>query len=102
MKHVPADLFDVAGIGDPWSKKLANARRLLVTMWLLHPALNQPAADDVSSRARAVWDVDVGGLKREGRVTLVTVLCQLRDAGFVRSFDAVEGGFAVELVKEAA
>lgn len=102
MKHVPLDLFEAAGIGDPWPKKLASTRRMLVTMWLLHPALDVPAPSDIASRARAVWDVDTNGLKREGRVTIVTVLCQLRDAGFVKSFDAVEGGFAVELAKEAA
>lgn len=102
MKHVPTDLFKVAGIDEPWPIRLAHARRLLVTMWLIHPELGTPSAPDVCTQARAVWDVDVNGLKRVGRVTIVTVLCQLREAGFVRSFDAVEGGYAVELVKEAA
>ncbi len=102
MNHVPADLFQAGGVDDPWPTKLAHARRLLVTMWLLHPTLSVPAEPDVAAKARAVWDVDVLGLNRPGRVTIVTVLCQLREAGFVRSFDAVEGGYAVALVKEAA
>lgn len=102
MKVVPADLFDAAGIGDPWPKHLARTRRLIVTMWLLHPALHDRASTDLPSKARAVWDVHTVGLARPGRVTVATVLAQLKELGFVRDFDSVEGGFEVELVKEVA
>jgi hypothetical protein len=99
MIHVPANLFDLAGIEDPLALKLSRTRRLLVTLWLV--CGGKPARGEASCvTARAVWDVHVRGLSRPGRVTVVTVLSQLRDLGFVRSFDAVEGGYAVELVKE--
>jgi hypothetical protein len=93
MIKVPADLFDQLNIGDPWPPKLAFARRLLVTMELTN--------GDITA-ARAAWDAHVRALRRPARVTVATALVQLKELGFVRSFDAVEGGFAVELVKEAA
>jgi hypothetical protein len=100
--HVPADLFELARVGEPWPPRLAYARRLLVTMWVLHPDLRERAAEDLPARARAVWDVHVNGLARHGRVSVTTALVQLKDLGLVRAFDSVEGGFVVELVKEAA
>ncbi|HTJ17796.1 MAG TPA: hypothetical protein VL494_13545 [Steroidobacteraceae bacterium] len=104
MNHVPTDLFDCVGIGEAWkrSAEVAKTRRLLVTMWLLHPELSQRSQVEIVARAKAVWDVHCDGLVRAGRVSVATVLAQLKDLGFVRSFDAVEGGFAVELVKEVA
>lgn len=102
--HVPANLFDLGGIADPWPQHLARARRLLVSLWLVlggKPMPTEQRAETLAA-ARAFWDLNVVALSRAGRVTVVTVLFQLRELGVVRSFDAVEGGFAVELVKEVA
>lgn len=98
---VPAGLFELAGIGEPWPRSLARARRLLVTLWLVCAGRRALTPASVAA-ARVVWDVHVAGLNRPGQVTVVTVLAQLRELGFVHSFDAVEGGFAVQLVKEVA
>ncbi len=102
MKHVPTDLFEHALLANPWTTKLAGARRLMVTAWLLHTSVNEPSRPELITRARAVWDIHVEGLKRPGRVTVLTVLAQLKELGFVKDFDAVEGGYAVELAKEVA
>ncbi len=103
MIHVPANIFERCRIGDPFPKHLARWRRLLVTMWLIHGGSDDvPSFVAQATAARAVWDVDVNGLKREARVSVVSALSQLKELGFVQSFDAVEGGFAVELVKEGA
>lgn len=102
MIYVPADIFDRGRVSDPWPKHLARWRRLLVTLWLVHGgSRDEPTKPEHAAAARAVWDVHVDGLKRDARVTVVSALSQLKSLGFVRSFDAVEGGFEVELVKEA-
>jgi hypothetical protein len=101
--HVPSNLFELGGIADPWPPHLARARRLLVSLWLVmagRPLPDSEGALAVSRAARKLWDLNVVALSRTGRVTVVTVLFQLRELGVISSFDAVEGGFAVELVKE--
>jgi hypothetical protein len=101
--HVPASLFDLANMGDPWPTGLAKARRLLVTLWIVNGGADGRKTTEADSvAARAVWDVNVHGLTRPGRVSVVTVLTQLRELGFVSGFDAVEGGYDVRLAKEVA
>jgi|SRR6185369_4296003 len=102
MIFVPADLFELANIGDPWPQHLARFRRLMVSLWLAHGNTPGPATRDMAEIARSAWDCSVYALNRPGRVTVVTALIQLSALGHVRSFDEVEGGFSVELVKEAA
>jgi hypothetical protein len=101
LKTIPSDVFSHCLL-DGGSPKLARARRLIVTAWLLHPSLDHRSSPELFIAARAVWDTHVYALNRPGRVTVVTVLAKLRELGFVDSFDAVEGGYAVKLVKEAA
>lgn len=104
QRFVPANLFTIAGIEQPWPTKLARWRRLLVTAWLLCSNGDGPqeATVDDMRRARDVWDTHVAGLDRAAVVTVTTVLAQLKELGFVKSFDAVEGGYAVRIVKEVA
>lgn len=97
---VPKKLFDIAGIGDPWPPHLAKARRLLVTMWVLAPDKSKAATDEDTARARWFWDVNPQGLTRAGRVTVLTVLIQLRDIDVIAGFEEVDGGYLVALAKE--
>lgn len=100
--HVPADLFDLAGL-DAMSTRAAQGRRLLVTLCLVHGGLGgRKVVESESEIARACWSTDPRALSRPGRTTVVTVLTQLRVLGVIVGFDAVEGGYDVELVKEAA
>lgn len=103
-RFVPANLFSLGGIEQPWPTSLARWRRLLVTAWIVCSNSDgpQPGSIELMAQARAVWDAHVEGLKRPAVVTVVSVLVQLKSLGFVQHFDAVEGGFAVRVVKEAA
>jgi hypothetical protein len=100
--HVPANLFELASIGDPFPQDLARWRRRLVTLWLVAGGQALSVPDLAGGLVRAVWRDHERALQRAGRVTVVTALVQLQSLGFVESFEQVEGGFAVELVKEAA
>lgn len=102
MRHIPNDLFELALLSKPCAPKLAKARRLIVTAWLLHSDVNEPSKPELIARARAVWDIHVDGLQRPGRVTVLTVLAQLKELGFLKDFGAVEGGYDVKLTKEVA
>lgn len=100
--HVPANLFDLAGIGDPFPQDLARWRRRVVTLWLIGGGERLLAPDLAGAAVRAVWRDHERALERASRVTVTTALVQLQGLGFVKSFEPVEGGFDVELVKEAA
>lgn len=96
---VPADLFELCMLDS--SARAPRARRLLVTMWLFNPGTSRRSEIADVAEARAVWQVVPHWLDRASRVTVLSVLLQLKQIDFVQAVDPTADGYLVSTREEA-
>lgn len=105
-RFVPGNLFELVGIEGQGhrfhSTAQARARRLLVTMAVLHPDWSVAAPKGLATAARLPWEVDQRALRHPGPVSVFTALLKLRAMGFLTSVEPCDGGYQVALAEAVA
>ena len=92
-----AEWFVPSSLLDGIDMSAGATRRLLVTSWLMSGG-GEDARDAKTARAAVeFWHRQRSALLSWRPATVVTVLTELEQLGFVESFEGTEGGFLVKL-----